>query len=47
MAAPLIFGIAGSGNVATSVDSQAGGSDVLTVTDEGDAVKEAEPIRPS
>jgi hypothetical protein len=39
MAAPLIFGVAGSGNVATSVEMRAGGDNILTVTDQGDAVK--------
>lgn len=39
MAAPLIFGVASGGEVATSVDSTADGDPVLAVTAEGDAVK--------
>ncbi|MDO8804575.1 MAG: hypothetical protein Q7R35_09085 [Elusimicrobiota bacterium] len=39
MSAPLIFGIAASGNVATSVEMRSGGDSVLTVTEQGDAVK--------
>jgi len=39
MAAPLIFGVASSGEVATSVEPAAQGDQVLTVTAEGDAVK--------
>lgn len=39
MAAPLIFGLGASGEVATSVDPSAEGDQVLTVTAEGDAVK--------
>lgn len=39
MAAPLIFGVAASGEVATSVDMAATGDKVLAVTSDGAAVK--------
>jgi len=42
MAAPLIFGVSATGEVATSVENRSEGTTVLAVTDSGDAVQVAQ-----